>query len=180
MLLHSPLVGKRIVLRSVVESDAQFILTLRSNPDLNQFIHDTDPSLEKQREWTRTQQQRAGDFYMIIEDHTKRSLGTIGVYNINREKKTFEWGRWLIVPGAPFHVAAESALLAYSFAFNDLMLEMAIFVVKTRNITVCNYFKTALRSEIIERDDEDTWFRFQKKDFGPLLVKFKEFHNLKC
>lgn len=178
MLLQRPLVGKRIVLRSVLESDAEFILTLRNNPDLNQFIHDTDPSLEKQQEWTRRQQQRSDDFYMIIEDHDGRSLGTLGVYNINRKKKTFEWGRWLIVPGAPFYVAAESALLAYWFAFNDLSLEEAVFVVKTRNVTVCNYFKTALRSEIIERDDEDTWFRFHKKDFPALLAKFKEFHNL--
>ncbi len=178
MLLESPLLGKRIVLRSVLESDAEFIVTLRTNPDLNQFIHDTDPSVEKQQEWTRTQQQTAGDFYMIIEDLKERSLGTVGVYNINQEEKSFEWGRWLIVPGAPFHVAAESALMAYSFAFNNLSLETAIFVVKTRNITVCNYFKTALRSEVIERDDEDTWFRFQKKNFAGLLEKFKEFHSL--
>lgn len=178
MLLDRPLIGKRITLRSVLESDAEFIIALRTNPDLNRFINETDPSLEKQREWTRAQQVRADDYYMIIEDHANRSLGTLGVYNINRAKKTFEWGRWLIVPGAPFHVAAESALLAYAFAFNELSLEEAVFMVKTRNITVCNYFKTALRSEIIERDDENTWFRFHRKDFAPLLLKFKEFHNL--
>ena len=178
MLLDSPLVGKRIVLRSVQERDAEFIVTLRTNPALNQFIHDTDPSVEKQQEWTRAQQQRAGDYYMIIEDLEKHSLGTVGVYNVNQEEKSFEWGRWLIVPGAPFYVAAESALMVYSFAFRNLLLETAVFVVKTRNITVCNYFKTALRSEVIEQDDEDTWFRFQKKGFAGLLAKFKEFHRL--
>lgn len=178
MLLASPLVGKRIVLRSVIEDDADFILKLRMNPDLNQFIHDTDPSPIKQREWIKAQQQRPDDYYMIIEDLGQRRLGTVSVYNIDRDAKRFEWGRWLIVPGTPFHVAAESALLVYSFAFNELSLDESVFVVKTRNSAVCSYFENVLDSEIIERDEEDTRFRFRRQGLPGLLERLKNFHNL--
>lgn len=178
MLLESPLVGKRIALRSVVEEDSEFIVTLRRNPELNHFIHDTDPSVDKQREWTRAQQQRADDYYLLIEDHDHGRLGTISIYNIDWESKRFEWGRWLIVPGSPFHVAAESALMAYNFAFNALLLEETEFLIKTRNTAVCTYVEKALRSEVIERDEEDTWFRFRKEGFPGLLARFRTFHNL--
>ncbi len=179
MLLASPLRGKRIVLRSVVEDDAEFILALRRNPELSRFIHDTDPSLPKQRDWIRAQQDRVDDYYMIIEDLEGRSLGTISVYNIEWQSRRFEWGRWLILPGTPFHVAAESALLAYSFAFDELGLDEAVFVVKTRNTAVCSYFEKALDSEVVERGEDDTWFRFHKRGFRSLLTRFKGFHNLK-
>ena len=50
MLLNDKLIGKRKLLRSVVEDDAEFILSLRLNPDLNGFINTTDLSVEKQRQ----------------------------------------------------------------------------------------------------------------------------------
>ena len=178
MLLKSPLLGKHITLRSVLEEDADFIVELRTNPELSQFIHETDPSVDRQRQWTRAQQQRADDYYLLIEDHEQRRLGTISVYNIDWESRRFEWGRWLILPGTPFHVAAESALLAYDFAFNRLELEETLFLIKTRNTAVCTYVEKALRSEVVTRDDEDTWFRFRKKGFPGLLARFKGFHNL--
>lgn len=179
MLLTDRLVGMRIVLRSVVEDDAEFILTLRLNPELNKFIHATDASAEKQRQWIRRQQKRANDYYMIIEDLRGRGLGTIGVYNIDPLQRQFEWGRWLIVPGTPFHVAAESALLAYYFGFVQLDLEQAVFVIKTPNVNVFEYFHTSLRSEIIRKDEEETWFRFRKEAFYDLLRRFRGFHNLR-
>ena len=43
--------GKNINLRLASENDAAFILELRLNPLLNKYIGQTDPSLEKQKEW---------------------------------------------------------------------------------------------------------------------------------
>ena len=84
-----------------------------------------------------------------------------------------------MVPNTPFHVAAESSILAFNFAFNHLLLEEAIFWTKTQNLSLLNYFHKCLRSEDIERKDDEFWFRFHKRDFPSLLMRYKHFHNIK-
>ena len=44
--------------RLVVESDAEFILSLRTDTFLTRFIHSTENNLEKQIEWIRNYKER--------------------------------------------------------------------------------------------------------------------------
>ncbi len=69
--------GKYVNLRIATEADAEFILELRLNPQLNKFIGATDPSVEKQRTWIRNSANNPGDFHFIIEDKAGKRYGTI-------------------------------------------------------------------------------------------------------
>ena len=54
--------------RLVEEKDAGFILSLRTNPKLSRYIHNTDDSLDKQRQWIRDYKKReleGKDYYFI-------------------------------------------------------------------------------------------------------------------
>ncbi len=47
-----------IDVRFVEESDAEFILSLRTDPKLSRYLHATDNDVEKQRQWIRKYKER--------------------------------------------------------------------------------------------------------------------------
>ena len=56
--------------RFVIESDAEFILSLRTNPMLSRFLHSTDNDVEKQKIWIRNYKERernGTDYYFIYD-----------------------------------------------------------------------------------------------------------------
>jgi len=167
--------GKGITLRISEEADAEFILSLRLDPELNKFINKTESSVENQKKWISAKQKQENDYHMIIESKNGQRLGTVSIYNIKGKK--FEWGRWLISKKAPFYVAIESALLVYSLAFNELGLEKAVFGVNNLNKSVVRFHKN-FGAHVIKKDDCGTWFIFEKKYFKNTLKKYKKFHLL--
>jgi RimJ/RimL family protein N-acetyltransferase len=109
-------------LRPIEDSDAPFVLELRGNPVLNQYLHATSSSLQDQLDWLARYYEREGDYYFVVE--RKNSLepeGLVSVYDINPETKTGEWGRWILKEGSL--AAIESAWLIYNCAFRKLGLE---------------------------------------------------------
>lgn len=112
--------GFRFRLRPVARADAGFIVTLRTDPELGQWLHATSSRIEDQEAWIEAYEARAGDYYFIVEDRTDGArVGTIGVYDV--EAGAGEWGRWLIRRGSV--AAVESALLIYRMAFELLDLD---------------------------------------------------------
>lgn len=112
--------GFRYALRPVTLDDAAFILSLRTDPELNAFLHPTSPRLEDQEAWLQAYFERLGDWYFVVEElRTGQPVGTVGMYDL--EGDVAEWGRWLIRKETP--AAVESALLLYRVAFERLRLE---------------------------------------------------------
>lgn len=178
MMLTEPAEGKNIVLRSVEVKDAEFILPLRLDPELNEHLNAVPPSVESQQNWIAAQQQRPNDYYFIIHDKkTNRDLGTVGLYEIDPEKRTFNWGRWIIVKDAPMYTAFESTILIYSLAFNHFQLDKALSEVRLANYKVINYH-LSYGSVIYKLDELNAYYSFSKDSFPALLKKFKGFHNL--
>ncbi|MBI4981630.1 MAG: GNAT family N-acetyltransferase [Candidatus Omnitrophica bacterium] len=120
MIYNTNLLGDFSILRHVHPEDAEFILSLRLNPETSKFLHSTDPSIEKQKSWIKEQQLRQGDYYFIIEDKAGVSFGTVGLYNIDAGKRA-EFGRWICVNSAV--IAIESFMLVHDFGFEALGLE---------------------------------------------------------
>ena len=50
--------GKYILLRSVKEEDAEFILKLRTDDKMNNFVHKVDNDVKKEKSWIRNQHER--------------------------------------------------------------------------------------------------------------------------
>jgi len=178
MILENIIIGKKIQLRTVLESDAEFILSLRLNPELNKYLHSTSPSVENQKEWIRNQQKREGDYYFIIESIEGKPYGVVGVYEIDVDSETFNWGRWIIAKDAPMFVAVESTILVYHFAFDILKLKKALSDVRVENKNVVK-FHLSYGSVIYKNDDENIYYEFNKEQYPRLLSMFKSMHSIK-
>jgi RimJ/RimL family protein N-acetyltransferase len=101
--------------------DAAFIVALRTDPARNQFINVTVPDVSKQEEWLRAYFERRWDYYFVIEHcKTGEREGTLGVYDVDEQQQTAEWGRWIVRRGSK--AAGPSGCLVFDLAFGDLGL----------------------------------------------------------
>ena len=88
--------------RFVNESDAEFIIKLRTDPKLGKLIHDTSSSYEQQLEWIRNYKvrERKGEDYYFIFYKDDEPVGLNRMYCIH--DTTFTTGSWVFSPEAPF------------------------------------------------------------------------------
>jgi RimJ/RimL family protein N-acetyltransferase len=168
--------GKNIFLRPVNEDDAEFILSLRLNDRLNKFINKVSPSIEIQKSWINNQRIREGDYYFLILDKDKNAIGTISVYDINFENKTFNWGRWILKHNAPIYAMIESTLLVYHYAFRILELSKALSDVRLGNYKVIN-FHLSYGAKIYKIDEQNAYYTFESSQFKYLINRYKGFYN---
>lgn len=109
-------------LRPVCKEDVLFILTLRTDTELNRYLHSTSSSIENQLQWLENYFKRDNDFYFIVEELTQKTpQGLISLYDVDNDTRSGEWGRWLLLQDSL--AAVESALLIYRFGFKVLKLE---------------------------------------------------------
>lgn len=113
--------GHAYEIRPVEIADAEFMLQLRTNPELSQLIHPTSPRLGDQLAYLERYFQTAGDcYFIVIRSATGRREGAVALYDIDRAPGQAEWGRWIMRQdsmGAP-----EAALLIYRVGFDVLGL----------------------------------------------------------
>jgi len=116
--------GPGFALRPVTETDSDFIIGLRTDPELGKFINASSPRREDQIAWMQKYYARAGDYYFLVTRHDGTPEGTIALYDVTGEgsDKRGEWGRWILKRGSM--AAVESALLIYQAAFERLDLGM--------------------------------------------------------
>jgi len=109
-------------LRPVSDADAQLVLNLRNNPEINVYLHATSENVEDQLKWFGEYYQRQGDYYFVIERiGSNVAEGVVSIYDVNLMEACGEWGRWIIRPGSL--AAVESAWLVYRCAFEVLKLK---------------------------------------------------------
>ena len=103
-----------IDVRFVEESDAEFILSLRTDPKLSRYLHATDNDVEKQRQWIRKYKER--------EAHGKEYY----FMYINIEEKSFTVGSWIFSPGLSYELPFLSSIITKEIAFDILALEFEV------------------------------------------------------
>lgn len=115
--------GEGFVLRPVTLADAPLIVTLRNDPTRAQFLHPISPAVSEQVSYLERYFSRPDDYYFVVERCANGAAeGLIGLYDVDREAGSGEWGRWVLRHGSV--AAVESALLIYRFAFEVLRLRM--------------------------------------------------------
>lgn len=142
--------GPLLHLREVDEDDAGEILRLRRSERVHGKLHPIVVSLERQRSWIREQRLAEGDHYFTIRRNTDlRTVGLVALYDINRERRTAEWGRWVIEAGVP--AAPESALLVLTFGFEVLELQSIVTRTVATNLSVVGFHESygATRSRLL-------------------------------
>lgn len=113
--------GHAFRLRPIADSDAPFVIKLRTDPGLSRFLHATPLSLDSQLDWMSRYYERFGDWYFVVErkfDSTPEGL--ISLYDLDVHQNNAEWGRWILRAGSI--AAVESAWLIYRCAFEQLYL----------------------------------------------------------
>jgi RimJ/RimL family protein N-acetyltransferase len=153
----------------VTPEDAEFILSLRLNPDKGRHLSSTDADLEKQRLWLRSCASDESQVYFIIEAEG-RSVGTVRLYD--QQGDSYAWGSWILVNDAPRSAALESTLMVYHFGL-ELGFASAHFDVRKGNEKVWAYHERfgAVRTS---EDEENYYYRI---DRAAVLAAFERYKS---
>lgn len=120
MIIDGKIKGKYVYLRSVMTDDAMFTLSLRQDHKLTKYLPKLNISLEQQKLWIVSQQEKSDDYFFLVNTIDNKPIGTVSIYNISGD--TSEAGR-LVLLGDPFQ-NTEAVLLLFIFAFDVLGLKM--------------------------------------------------------
>lgn len=115
-----------IDVRLVNENDAAFILKLRTDPHLSQFIHDTSPDIELQIQWIHNYKQREKeglDYYFIFSRDNK-PFALNRLYSIRWKDKIFTSGSWLCTQGTSVNDVVASSIIPRNIAFDTFGMEL--------------------------------------------------------
>lgn len=170
---------KNLYLRLIQDDDVDFLLSLRLNQNLNTYLNQVSDDKEQQIKWLKNYKQREAqgtDYYFVIVDKKLGDIGLVRVYDIDYASKTFTWGSWIIQEeNRPKYAAIESALLVYEFAFNELNLLLAKFVVDNDNLGVIK-FHNRFGANHLHIDEINNNFDLPKTKYTQL--KYSQYYKI--
>jgi RimJ/RimL family protein N-acetyltransferase len=129
-------IGRNIVLRNARPDDAEFIVSLRTDPAKGKFLSATSPDVTAQVAWLEAYADDDSQVYFIIEDKAGVRHGTVRLYD--QRGPSFSWGSWILADGRPSGFAVESALMVYHFGL-ALGFTAAHFDVRIGNESVWQF-----------------------------------------
>lgn len=138
MYIDYKLKGKYVTLRSVEESDAEFILSVRNNPRISKYLPPLNITIEQQQKWISKQRADNDSYYFLLETPIGEPIGTLSIYDIVDNHG--EGGRSCCI-GEPF-ASIEASVLLNDFIFNTLKLSYTIIWVYEGNKAVLSLNKS--------------------------------------
>lgn len=163
--------GKNIVLANVQVEDAEFILSLRLDPDKNRFLSPVSRDAEVQRHWIRQYLASEGQAYFIICDKTMGQLGTVRMHDAQGD--SFCWGSWVLKAGAPAAAAIESAVMLYRLA-QTWGFRSAYFKVHCANTSVVA-FHEKFGAQRVSQNAEEIHFRIGPAEIERSLKRYARY-----
>jgi len=164
------------VLRNVLPSDAEFILSLRTNRALNKHISATPGGVAEQKKWIERYLERfdKGEEAYFIVEYSGVPRGTIRIYDYNVEAGTFVYGSWLMSPDAPACCAFSSTILNHDLGFKALGFSKVLFDVRKDNKSVCA-FHEAVGATLLRQDDINRYYEITSNAYTALRGKLEKF-----
>lgn len=159
----------------VKESDADFIIKIRTDDLKSRFISTTSADVEKQKTWIREYKKReksGEELYLIAEDENGVDFATYRLYN--KIENSIEIGSFVSKPkyDNALNVIKVDVILK-SFVFNDLGLEKIRFEVRKENKSVINYHKK-FNPILLHEDKLNYYFVLEKDAFLAASSKFEK------
>lgn len=110
--------------RLVNEDDAEFILKLRTDPELSKYIHDTNNDIKEQRQWISQYKRREheGKEYYFIFYKGKTPVGLNRIYKIH--DNVFTTGSWIFERDASFECSILASIITREIAFEVLNMDL--------------------------------------------------------
>lgn len=167
--------GKRINLKLVEVEDADFLLSLRLDPNKSRHLSKVDSDLEKQVKWLtdyKFRESSGSEYYFIIEDKNKNPFGCVRLYDFIED--SFCWGSWILKSDSPSFMAVESALQVYEFAFYTLKFTKCHFDVRKENASVIA-FHERFGAKRVSEDDLNFYFTYDKSDYENIKIRYGKF-----
>lgn len=130
------IVGNLINLKLVTQNDANFIVNLRQNKELNKYLSIVSNELEEQRIWLQNykkREEKKKEFYFIVQTKRNISCGTVRIYQINDRKKECVWGSFILDKNRPEKACYEVIELSLKFAFEFLKMIKVLLEVRKEN-----------------------------------------------
>ena len=138
--------GKRVNLRRMQAADADDVVRWRSNPAiLQELFADEPPTCNGHLRWL-VEIEKRGDRheFIIVERVTGRSIGTIGLSDIDRQNSRAEYGILIGEPdahGKGYGREASELILRYAFA--ELELHRVYLHVFADNVAAIRLYERA-------------------------------------
>lgn len=167
--------GKDLQFRYVMESDAEFILGLRTDENYNTHLSSITNDIKKQVAWITDYKERefyGDEYYFIIEkkDNNER-VGTVRIYDFDFTNNSFCWGSWILNEKKPKLAALESAIMIYDFCFNNLRFDRCHMDIRKGNFHVQKFHKR-FGVKIIGETELDILGHYFKDDYLRLRQDF--------
>lgn len=153
-----------ITIRLVNESDAAFIVKLRTDPRLGRYINPTKNDIETQIQWIKDYKLREAksiEYYFVFSIEGNR-VGVNRVYEI--KENSFVSGSWVFSPDAPLGAAVISNIFMKELIFENTSLTKFYGDVRKKNKQVVKYHKM-FSSTFTHEDDINYYFYVTKEDF---------------
>jgi RimJ/RimL family protein N-acetyltransferase len=163
--------GKSLMFRNAVPDDAEFILSLRTDPEKSRYLSAVSPDVQRQRDWLAAYRDGTGQAYFIIH-HDGSAIGTIRLYDARGD--SFCWGSWMLADQRPKHAAVESALMVYAYAIDHLDFRRSHFDVRRDNAKVIA-FHERMGAERTSADDHDIFFRMSGEAIAAARLALRDF-----
>jgi RimJ/RimL family protein N-acetyltransferase len=173
-------VGKTLILRDATLNDAQFIVSLRTDPKKSRHLSPTSPDIDAQRTWLERYSNDSSQAYFIIEQDDQ-ALGTMRCYD--QREDSVGIGSWILKDENPVQVGMESALMIYTYAFDHLGFAAAHYNARKDNRRVWRFherFGARRVSEtamdfvytISHETFEGSWRRYRRFLPNPVTVEY--------
>lgn len=153
------------MLRLVEESDAEFILNLRTNPKLSPYISYTSDNILNQIQWIRNykiKEMQGLEYYYIATDQHNNKYGTIRLYDF--DGNSFELGSWIFMPNSPLGMAVKAHFIGLEMGFQFLNMDYCRIRVRKKNIGVVRYIENFKPISTVQ-DEMDIHFTLSKDNF---------------
>ena len=154
-----------ITLRLITVNDAEFIVSLWTNPLVSTFISTFIPDINSQIEWIQNykiKEQLGLDYYFVAQDFNNNRYGTVRLNNI--DEKSFELGTWIFMPNSPFGMSVKTHIIGISTGFELLKADYCKIKVRKLNAHVLKYLEN-FKPIKIKENDMDIYFIIFKENF---------------
>lgn len=167
--------AKTIRLRLIEESDAPFVVGLRTDEKYNRYLSAVGSDVEAQRQWIRnykSDEKSGRQYYFIIERLDGSPCGTVRLYDF--QVNSFSWGSWILNDNKTKYAAVESAFLVYEFGFQHLQFSASHFEVMKGNDKVTS-FHEKMGAVRVGEDEEFLYFEIRKEAVEIAKDRFSRF-----
>ena len=133
---NKPIEGRTIDLVPLKEEFCGNIVELRNKKRNMYYLSQGEElSLQKQLEWYKKYQERYNDIYWCILKKNGDFIGTIRLYDINRDENILEHGSFMIDEdyAAEGSYAIEAELMSLDFAFGKIKISKVINTIRHDN-----------------------------------------------